>query len=290
MGKTAKKDCGDDSVIVRTEHGVALGVADIDPGELRRILRGGEDWFWANLDRPIKLDHASVILRAETSLSPSARRMALKRFRPRGLWKSILQSFRPSRARRNWRLARALAARRIPTARPLAVWEPRDVWWRRESYLASEWIEGSENMHLYAWRLAKSPIRHRLRRAAACAESLGRLIGRMHASGISNRDLKGANLLIVDTGDRVSTYLVDLDGVRIRRRVSRARQVSDLARLAAGLQAHRWITASVCRRFLRAYLGQFPKSGASWKPLWRAIAAESHRIVRKMRRRGEPIL
>ena len=74
-------------------------------------------------------------------------------------------------------------------------------------------VLGQLDLHRYGWRLANCPERQRLRHAARCAESLGRLLGRMHAAGIANRDLKGANVLIVERGDRPATYLIDPDGV-----------------------------------------------------------------------------
>ena len=106
------------------------------------------------------------------------------------------------------------------------------------------------DLHLYGWRLADVPCPERLLAAAAVAESLGRLVGRMHAAGVAHRDLKWANLLVV-SGEWPQTFLVDVDGLVLGRRVSVRRQAADLAHLAVGLTAHPWITAGICRRFFR---------------------------------------
>jgi tRNA A-37 threonylcarbamoyl transferase component Bud32 len=112
----------------------------------------------------------------------------------------------------------------------------------------------------------------------------------MHAQQIAHRDLKGANLLVTQREDRLITYLIDVDGARFCRQLSHARRAANLARLAAGLESHPWVTRSVCRRFLRAYVGQFPPGTIAWKPLWREVAARSRRIAERKRRRGEQVL
>ena len=120
--------------------------------------------------------------------------------------------------------------------------------------------------------------------------ALGRLLGRMHASGAAHRDLKAANLLAVDEGGDVFVYLVDLDGLQPGKQVAFQQQARDLARLAAGLAAHPWVTRSIRRRFLRAYLRQSPQERGDWKRLWRAIANETADYVRRKQRRGEKAL
>ena len=92
----------------------------------------------------------------------------------------------------------------------------------------------------------------------------------------------------------VHAYLVDLDGLQPGGLVSFQRRARDLARLAAGLAAHPWVTRSICRRFLRAYVEESPKGCIDccidWKVLWRAIARETQRIVRRKQNRGERVL
>ena len=276
-------------VILRTAAGTAYGTPELPQRQLGRLLENPEDLLWRNLAQPVKISHDSLLVEAELPLPQRVVRMAYKQYRPRNGWKAFWGLFRRSRALEAWRLGQALLTRGIPTAPPVAAFQPAGWRWRGTSYLATEWIEGAENLHLFGWRLNACPMDERLRLAAVCAKSLGRLLGRMHAAGVSHRDLKGANLLVVERRAEVATYLVDLDGVRVRRNLGAARRARDLARLAAGLEAHRWITCAVCCRFLRAYAAEF-SCNIEWKPLWRAIAARSLRIVRRKRCRGQQVL
>lgn len=281
--------------VLRSGRATVCAVGKLPEADLRRLLEAPDDILWRHIDCPVKIDHGVVIVKAALRLGTKTTPVAYKRYRPRSWWKAVLWYLRPRRAARAWRLGRALASRGIATARPLAIHLSPRLVLRPASYLATEWIESASNLHLYGWHLAGLPSQHRVRCAARCAESLGRLVGRMHAERISHRDLTGANLVVVqdyraDRPDGTRTYLVDLDGVRLRRRLSAARRAANLGRLAVGLDAHPWVTRTVCCRFLRAYINQLPRGTIALKPLWRNVDSQRRRIADRMRRRGERLL
>jgi tRNA A-37 threonylcarbamoyl transferase component Bud32 len=276
--------------VLHTAAGTVYAAASLSPTLLAEILQQPDALLWQYIDRPVKLSHESLLVEAELPTADGPIRVAYKKYRPRGWWKSVCDWLRPSRARRGWSLAHALLARQIDTPRPLAVFEPRDGWFFRSSCLATEWVADSENLHLYGWRLAGYPMPKRLRAASRCAVSLGRLIGRMHAAHVCHRDLKAANLLAVERQGDVAVYLVDVDGARIGRSPSSRRRAADLARLAAALEAHSWVTPSICCRFLRAYAAEFPPGAIVWKSLWRDVARRTKSYVQRKRGRGEQVL
>ena len=276
--------------MLHASGGVAYGALALPQAELQRMLDEPDGLLWRNLHRPVKIAQNSLMVEAELPVLRGMARVAYKQYRPRNCWKSLLGLFRRSRAQSAWHLGYRLLACGIPTPRPVAMCRPRGPRLRQSSYLATEWIEAADNLHLYGWRLAGRPSHQRLRSAARCAESLGRLVGRMHALHVAHRDLKGANLLVAERGDQVATYLIDLDGVRFCRHLSPSRRAANLARLAAGIAAHPWVTRTTYRRFLRAYLEELPPRTVAWKTLWRDVAARSRRIVQRKRRSGEQVL
>ena len=113
------------------------------------------------------------------------------------------------------KLAKAefLLSRAIATPRPLLACRPRGWTTCGTSALVTQWIVGAENLHVFGWRIAALPLAARLRLAARCGEALGRLLGRMHALGAAHRNLKAANVLVVEEGGEAVVYLVDLDGL-----------------------------------------------------------------------------
>ena len=239
--------------------------------------------------RPVKIGREGIIGQSEWAVGNENLSVAVKVYRPRSLGKALAAMFRPAKALQNWEKADFLLARQIATPQPLLACRPRG-WKASGSILVTQWISGAENLHLFGWRIAALPSEQRTRIAALCAAAAGRLIGRIHAAGASHRDLKAANLLAIDDRGDVLVYLVDLDGLRANGLAGLQRQARDLARLAAGLAAHPWVTRSICWRFLRAYRAQLHEGGADLKCLWRAIAAETAKIVQRKRQRGEQVL
>jgi tRNA A-37 threonylcarbamoyl transferase component Bud32 len=113
--------------------------------------------------------------------------------------------------------------------------------------------------------------------ALAAARALGDAVGRLHAHGLRNRDLKLENLVRDPAAGTVC--MVDLDGVR-RKRPSDARgQGADLGRLlaafrAAGSPGGARAVATFARAYLRAR--QRLLQEAPSRRLWRAAGRRAH--------------
>ncbi|MGD9128444.1 MAG: lipopolysaccharide kinase InaA family protein [Planctomycetia bacterium] len=273
-----------------------------------------ESLLWASIHRPVKIDHTALIVQAELETNEGKTLpILIKRSRSRNGLKALLSYLRPDRSRRAARHGRVLVDSRIPTARPLWTAGPRKIPGRRlarETYLAQEWLPGTENLHLWIRRLLdrKVSLTERLHRIRACAEQAGRMLGRMHAAGISHRDLKATNLLIhepkIEPSQKIKTslpdlWLIDMDGVRTRRfwswlpwvssKLSYRRRAADLGRLAVSAEAYPWITHSIRAVFLRAYASQFKPGKLDLRRLWHEVARSARRRLKKKRRRGREI-
>ena len=114
--------------------------------------------------------------------------------------------------------------------------------------------------HVFVRRLAGPSLASELATSAltaadtlAAAHSLGREVGRLHAHGLGNRDLKFENL--VRAGAEMAVHMVDLDGVRRRSATDTRGRGADLGRLLAAFDAAgRPGGAATVRTFLRSYL------------------------------------
>lgn len=273
-----------DFYCLRRTTGKAYAVRQLPADELAGWLADCQQRLNQALDRPLKLTHGSVVVQSSLRLADGPVAIAYKRYRPKSWWKRLLARWRPSRARQSWIRGHALLARGIATPRPLMACVPS---WRNEpgvSYLATAWITGALNLHTYAWRLAAGDEARRRTQTRRAARNLGRLIGRMHAWQISHDDLKGCNLLLADRDGEIEALIIDLDAVRWHRRLSRRRAIDNLARLAASVEAHRWLTRTDRLRFLKAYLGQAKLDRPDWRPWWRGVARRSAGITRRLER------
>jgi tRNA A-37 threonylcarbamoyl transferase component Bud32 len=271
------------SVIVDASASTVWGDAAVPKALLHGIATNPGNMFRAAACHPVKIGRESLVVKIELTVGDQSIPAVAKQFRPRTLWKAIAGVFRSPKAMQNWRKAEYLRERDIATPQPLLACRPRGWTTSSTSFLVTQWINRAENLHLFGWRISSRPLNERLRLAARCADALGRLIGRMHAAGAAHRDLKAANLLVVEEACDVIVHLVDLDGLQHVKQVNFQRQARDLARLAAGLAAHPWVTRSICRRFLAAYIRQLPTEKTHWKPLWRAIAHQTALYTRRRR-------
>jgi tRNA A-37 threonylcarbamoyl transferase component Bud32 len=269
--------------------GTAHAVRELPRRLVEQLLHNPEQLWQANVDRPVKLSHGSLVVEAELKGVDRVWPVAVKRLRPKTWWKALASWFRRGRAPEAWYRGHALLARGIPTARPLAVYEPRPDSGRREGYLLTEWLTGAEDVHIYGWELARRDADDRRRRTRQSARALGRVVGRLHDQGFAHRDLKGNNLLLRQKGESIEPFLIDLDGLRNVGRVSFGLACRNLTRLAVSVEMHPWISRTDRLRFLKAYLREMPGERRSWKAWWRAVGRNLADALSEIKARGKAV-
>ncbi|MDK1032161.1 MAG: lipopolysaccharide kinase InaA family protein, partial [Planctomycetia bacterium] len=159
----------------------------------------------------------------------------------------------PSRTWRGWLKGHWLLMRGVATARPVAVLRRKGGWSLDNSLLATEKLRDSVALDKW-WRQSQTP-RHRRR----IVEQLARFVRRLHNLGISQRDLKAQNILVqMRSPDYHQLYLIDLDGLKFRRRVSHRRKVQNVMRLNVSADEVGVISRSQRLRFLRSYMRASP--------------------------------
>jgi len=178
----------------------------------------------------------------------------VKHFLVPGLRAKLRQWFRRGKGRNEGRRTRYLDAIGVPTITPIALGEQRRHRLLFENYLITpavpeavpldEFVEGT----LPGWPEARrTRVRHLL------ADALAELTARLHDGGFLHQDFHPGNVLVrIGPGDRPTLTMIDLDALRVTRRVGRA----DAQRNLALLNHYFWLRSERTDRFrfLRAYL------------------------------------
>lgn len=260
-------------------------VADLPRDLLIRLVECPELPLRMGPAQTIKAGNSALVVRANLPVAGRLASVAYKRVRRKTWLKQLTQAVGPNRTLRTFLIGNQLLALGISTARPLAVITPSRFDLAAPTWLATEWLEGAEDLAAFAERFRRLPPRSRLATASAVAAAVGELLGRMHAAGVTHRDLKPQNLMVrrnVASGS-AEAFLVDLDGVGFPGRASAATRWRNLSRLAIGERGWRDFGPATQRRFLQAYL-QAADLRADWKAAWRGIAAAAE--ARAARRRA----
>jgi tRNA A-37 threonylcarbamoyl transferase component Bud32 len=84
-------------------------------------------------------------------------------------------------------------------------------------------------------------------------DQLGALLARFHQEGLSNRDLKGGNVLVTESSDSISLCVVDLDGIRQMRSPGVRRRRRDFWPILHSIALCGWDTPESRARLLSAY-------------------------------------
>jgi serine/threonine protein kinase len=144
--------------------------------------------------------------------------------------------FFPSPAMRCLKGALLLKSNGILTPAPLAAFEYRSWKGLGTSYYVSEEVADSCSLQ-YFWRSfpASLPAKRRLAVRRSILSDLAGLLSGLHSKGIYHRDLKGSNILIQNwDGDQRRIFLVDLDRVVEKTRLSLSKRSKNLAQIRRG--------------------------------------------------------
>ncbi len=170
----------------------------------------------------------------------------VKRYRSGQAAWAVKYFMRPSKACRALHCALALQRLGIHTAEPVAAGERRRFGWLRDALLITREVSQSITWEELDRRQPRGPHRVPLLRI------LGRYFAALHDAGYSNSDPNRNNLLIQFCPElRPKLYLIDLDALVRRRRVTLRRAVKDLRRLLtrgpATTRERLWFLAEYCR-------------------------------------------
>lgn len=185
----------------------------------------------------------------------------------------LLRAFRPSKSRRELRLAVATAARGLPVPIPTAAGERRRLGRLQACFLLVPILRDVIDLRRLWFDEAPAPARRR-----RLARGLGAFSRRVHEAGLFQDDFAPNNFL-VRGGAEPEFLLVDFERARLLRRLGRARRRWMLAKLSRHMDD---ATAAERMRFLRAYTGDDRDEARRW---WRDLEGFAPRLARRDHRR-----
>jgi len=266
-------------------RGVGYAVEDLDRAYFSRLIESPELPMSARSCELVKQGRSAELVRLPLGLECGTVPVAYKRIRRPGWRRAASDLLRTHRALRAWQIGHELLRRGISTARPLAVIIPRRLR-DTDAFLATEWLEGAENLNFFAMRIRRLEARNRFRPLKGAAERVGELLGQLHAGSITHRDLKASNLLVCEEVSGFRAFVIDLDGASIKWWLSSELRLRNLARLDVSLDPHECIGKTSRLRFLLKYLAASGRSAESWKTLWRGVARHSNHIRQRRHKSG----
>ncbi len=153
-----------------------------------------------------------------------------------------------SRAKRAFQMGSRLRSAGIPVPDMLALATLRMAGSVRQEYLLTREIPNA--CPLAIWLRNPELTQARLN---PILDQLGALLAEFHRAGLSNRDLKGGNVLVTHSGDTASLSVVDLDGIRRMRSAGIRRLYRDFWPILHSIALYGWDTAESRTRLLAAY-------------------------------------
>lgn len=192
--------------------GIEWRIAPEAPPDLREQLA---EWY-----PPVGKSSDVEVLKQHRWRNISARgTLVMKIMYPKpGLWNRARFGVRPSVARHACRIATTLRATGVPIAEPYAYGQNRPFGLALEEITVAERLRDTDTLTLW--------LRRQSGKQREILTAYGALMGKFHAQGFSNRDLKDGNVLCQNDNPS-SLWVVDLDGVRYVRRLNLFRQARD---------------------------------------------------------------
>lgn len=286
---------------VRSGCFVGHSVRELDLESISAILRDPDSVFQLPGAVLLKNSPSSTVAELEIAVGAATWRVIFKRFRVTQFFDPLLSVIRRTSAERSWTHGQGLRERGLPTARTLLVLQRRRFGMCHEGYLLTEKVPDALDLRTFADRMAALPEVERRSLLRGHLEQIARLVGELHRRGLSQRDLKAANILM--SPERCpwtllppaqpplphEPWLIDLVGISRHRRLSRRRRIQNLSRLLASFWQHRLLTRADKLRFLRTYLQWGLFGRGEWKAWWQAVDAATRAKVEKNLRSGRPL-
>jgi serine/threonine protein kinase len=203
--------------------------------------------------RQSKLEKPSDLLKYSPKVTVSilgewGKRISVKNYHPPKVWDRFKEHFRRSKGMRAWISGNGLRVRGVPTLKPLGLEEKRDWLGLKESLFFMEVLEGAQELDRYILNSLKDFKERRL-----FIKVFAQWLSHCHHKDLYHRDMKTCNILVSKEGESWHFYLLDLEDVRLDKKVHERDLFKNFLQL--NTSTPKMITTTDRFRFFRDYIG-----------------------------------
>ncbi len=277
------------NVFLKTKHPLEYSYSshlEFSSDDWKQALKNPEQILedFVKQTRPFKNSRSALVCKGILNVGQHKLNVVAKRNIRKKFFATIWDCLRDSRAVKAWKMSFAMIHRGIPVAHPLAVLEKRIGPVLVDSIFITETVEPAVNLRIFLTSIL--PVltpKSRRKAKIALIRKLAAILKKMHIDGFSHRDMKASNILLRNittenkneiNPDDIQIILVDLDGLKLKRRVSEKDKLRTLARLSVSADLSPYITLTDRARFLKIYLQKIGSGKPNWKKLWHEIQTE----------------
>jgi tRNA A-37 threonylcarbamoyl transferase component Bud32 len=220
---------------------------DFPPHVLKKAV---EEHIRLRMEKPSALtkDSPSITI---SILEEGGKKLSVKDYRPITIWDGFRENFRRSKGLKAWIAGHGLRVRGIPSLKPLGLMERRNWFGLKESFFLMEVKEAGLELDRYILRNLGDYRERRI-----FVKAFAQWLSQSHQMGIYHRDMKTCNILVSKEGKAWVFYLLDLEDVRLDRKVREKDLFKNLLQL--NTSTPKIITTTDRLRFFREYLSRNP--------------------------------
>jgi tRNA A-37 threonylcarbamoyl transferase component Bud32 len=213
---------------------------------LEALKKRVEEHLRLTLERPSGLAKYSPNVTISI-IENGGKKLSVKNYRPLKIWDRFKEHFRRSRGLKAWIAGNGLKARGIPSLRPLGLVEKRDWQGLRESSFLMEVSEADQEVDRYIIKSLKDFTERR-----SFFKAFARWLSQCHRMDLYHRDMKTCNILVSKDGDAWDFHLLDLEDVRLDKKVREKELFKTFLQL--NTSTPKIITTTDRFRFFKEYL------------------------------------
>jgi tRNA A-37 threonylcarbamoyl transferase component Bud32 len=180
-------------------------------------------------------------------LENGERKLSIKHYHPLTFWDRFKEHFRYSKGMKAWVGGNGLSVRGIPSLKPLGLVERRNWSGLNESSFLMEASDRDQELDRYILKNLRD-----FKERRSFIKAFAKWLSHYHQLNLYHQDMKTCNMIISKTGEAWSFFLLDLEDVRLDKKV----REKDVFRsfLQLNTSTPKMVTTTDRFRFLRAYL------------------------------------